>query len=92
MITKIPLKILSFGDLLYGSLEHISFKVNGIIGGCGVGGGRVCIEMEHWTEVKCLDLKFDRHELKSRLYTSLSFLITEDSALSRVTSPHLRHL
>lgn len=47
MITKIPLKILSFGDLLYGSLEHISFKVNGIIGGCGVGGGRVCIEMEH---------------------------------------------
>lgn len=47
MITKIPHKILSFGDLLYGSLEHISSKDNGIIGGSGVGGGGICIEMGH---------------------------------------------
>lgn len=36
-----------------------------------------------------MDLVFDRYELKSRLYTSLSFLITEDHALSRVTLPPL---
>lgn len=89
MISKVPFKILSFGDLLYGSLEHISSKDHGIIGGSGAGGGGICIEMGHWTEVKSLDLMFDRHELKSRLYTSLSFLITEDHALSRVTLPHL---
>ena len=92
MITKFPFKILSFYGWLYRSLEHISSMVNAMISGSGVYGRDICIEMGYAVEVRNLDLKFDRPELKSSLCPSLSFIIRELSTLSRVTLSQFPHL
>lgn len=82
MTTDVSLKFLSFDDWLYSSLEYISSMDSAVIGGGGVDGGDICIELGHQLEVKSSDLKFDRPGVKSILCPSLSFIIREFSTLN----------